>query len=279
MLCCNCRHGSQLTRTHSIFCYFVVCLVIQSLWWRFPFLRLCHIFRCRCCHVHSNWKFPLRKELVGLNPSCLSNLTFRREDQAGLGCPGWRQSIPKMETTKKRYGMSWPNFSATTAEWAPPSSDWDREANPKRKMKASPCSWNCNKRSLQSARPYSYNISNKTSLLLVYFDWIQILLILYFHSGVLQRLFIDWICHYLIISDVVSLFSIMLITSMNRTHNWLSYLQCIVYGDITLIYRNYIWTFVDTVLEEVHYHIAYYFPEFCQKYWRTASGRGHYCSS
>ena len=95
----------------------------------------------------------------------------------------------------------------------------------KRKRMESTFSWNCTKLLLQRPRQYPYNISYETSLLLVYCEWSQRLMILYFHLAFIKSLFIDKICHFIIMAVVVSLFAIILITSFNRTHNCLGSLQ------------------------------------------------------
>ena len=43
----NCHHGGKLTATHSIVCYYLVSLFIQTLLPRCPLPRLCHIIRHR----------------------------------------------------------------------------------------------------------------------------------------------------------------------------------------------------------------------------------------
>ena len=93
-------------------------------------------------------------------------------------------------------------------------------SKPKLKLTAYPCSCNWTKRLLQPLQPYPYNTPDDRSLLLMYCNWSQllmILLLLLFHIKLIYLLNLSL----LIISVVLSLFVIMSITLLNITHNWL----------------------------------------------------------
>ena len=79
----NCLHVCQLTGTHSILCYYVLCLVIQPLRSGCPLPLIFRVFRRRRRCVHSLRESPFRKGWVGRNTSGHYHLPPDRRSSRG----------------------------------------------------------------------------------------------------------------------------------------------------------------------------------------------------
>ena len=145
----------------------------------------------------------------------------------------------KGQEEKVRYLLAnfWLNRRRLSSTLHPPLIPTVR---PKQKMNltSSYCSWNSTKRSIHPLWPYPFNTSDDISLLLVFCGWSQRLMIFNYHSVFVQILFIDWMCHLLIISVVVPFSLIISMTYLDRTQNWLGYSQHGKCWLLPIVWRN-----------------------------------------